>query len=232
MVRGGSRFTLASHITLGFCVISLCLLTATSARAAEDDDVLSERKLQKNSFAIRPKIGANWLIQGEWEKTYGEFIQGELGLKGTLGHFGLEVGLGGMGNDATVTVTGAGAGKREHDLRMLSLKLTGTYEFNPLAGVRGHEGEGNLYLGGGFGFYPVTEEVEFTPANPLALSTKDEIDGFGYGFHLVIGGEYFFARNFGLFAELQYGYTDFDREARSNTNINGFSTLAGIAVKF
>lgn len=232
MVRGGSRFTRVSQLALGFCVLSVVLLGATPARAAEDDDVLSERKPQKNTFAIRPKIGANWLAKGIYAKRYDELIQGELGLKGTLGQFGFEVGLGGMGNDTTITDGSLGAGKYAYDLRMLSVKLTGTYEFNPLAGIKGHEDEGNIYLGGGLGFYPITEEVKFTPTNPLALSSTEEIDGFGYGFHLVIGGEYFFARNFGLFAELQYGYTDFDREARGNANLYGFSTLAGLSVKF
>ena len=206
MVRSGRKFALVPHV-LSLCVFALI---GSAAWAAEEEE--EERNPQKNTFAIRPKIGANWIAKGDLKEAYGELIQGELGLKGTLGKFGFEVGLGGMGR-GSADLSGYSV-----DVRMLSLRLTGTYEFNPLAGIKGHVDEGNIYLGGGFGFYPIT----LAPAS----------DGFGYGFHLLIGGEYFFAKHFGLFGELQYGYTDFDMEQRGNINLYGFSTLVGLSVKF
>jgi len=214
MVRSGSKSALTS------CVLSLCLLAlaGSALRAAEEAE--EERNPQKNSFAFRPKIGANWIAKGHFKDRYGELIQGELGLKGTIGHLGLELALGGLSRDGDEKVAGPPSGKIDATVHMMSLKLTGTYEFNPLAGVKGHEGEGNVYLGGGLGFYPFTENIGV------------DIDGFGYGVHFVVGGEYFFGKHFGLFAELQYSYIDFDRESMKNMNLYGFSTLAGISIKF
>ena len=225
MVRSGPKSALTS------CVLSLCLLAfaASALRAAEG--ALEERKPQKNSFAFRPKVGANWIAKGHFKDRYGELIQGELGLKGTIGHLGLEFSLGGLSRDGDDKVGGPPAGKVDTTVHMMSLKLTGTYEFNPLAGVKGHEGEGNIYLGGGLGFYPFTENEDFTSTGG-GLTTHKDVDGFGYGVHFVVGGEYFFGKHFGLFAELQYSYIDFDRESMKNTNLYGFSTLAGISIKF
>ena len=144
-----------SRSALRVCLVCLCGLTAPTVVAQEDDEGVT-RKL--GTFAIRPKFGVDLIAKGDLKSPrsftnppldpsfkYTRLNYGELGLKGTYKHFGLEFALG---------------GKRRDLVKMGAIKLTGSYEFNPLAGLAGHEYEGNLYFGTGVGFYPLTIEVD------------------------------------------------------------------------
>jgi hypothetical protein len=231
-----------SAIALVLCVGFLNVYAA-DADLYDDEEELPK---QHNTFSIRPKFGANVLVNHGLKDTYDYLLHGELGLKGTFRHFGLECSLGGMYEDESESFSDPALPnfeERERDVTMGVIKLTGTYEFNPYAGLEGHEGEGNIYLGGGVGFYPYTEEFDLIDKmpnddeSPMLGSVKQaELDGFGYGVHVVIGGEYYFARSTSIFGEIQYTYIDIDLEGAQsfggNEKLFGFSFLAGLSLKF
>jgi hypothetical protein len=168
--------------------------------AGKGEPPLPEREM---TVALRPKVGGIFSIAGDLEKAFDSEVHAEMGVKGTFDHFGLEGSLG------TIRESGGG--------RITALKMTATFELNPLAGIKGHEKEGSLYLGGGFGYYP---------ASDVASHDWDE----GYGPHLVVGAEYYFNRVFGVFAECQYSYVLLD--PNRNIDLHAISVLGGISFKF
>ena len=200
------------------------------------------------SVALRPKIGGLYAFSGDIGDIFDDtaMLQAEAGIKGTFGHFGLEIGLATIrGEDGTVSFTDMVEDDGDGEVPTMSavnrsvgvdaqingFKVTGTYELNPLAGVTGHESEGNVYFGGGAGYYPTK------------LKAKADIGGFGlsegtahyhgYGVHVVVGGEYFFTKVFGVFAEVQYAFLNMDsRDDGDDLDMHGISGMAGFTLKF
>ena len=191
----------------------------------------AEGTTQKNSFALRPKAGGLFIVDGRLERHgFDTALQVEVGFKGTFSHLGFEVSLVG---DAAEETQDFGPDEKDRKLRIGGLKLTATYETNPRAGLKGRDWEGNVYFGGGLGFYPYTEKIDIVYSDPAkGRQHFEDQDGFGWGLHFVLGAEYFFIEHVSLFGEVQYSYIDFDREHRRNVNLYGISLLGGIAFKF
>ncbi len=220
MRRSGSPSMLLAGI------VAVVLLACGLARGQEE-----EGTSRKNSFALRPRAGGLFLVDGKLKKHgFDNAVQGEIGFKGTFNHLGFEVSLTGATAEETQDF---GPDEKNRKLHLGGLKLTATYEFNPLAGLKKHGGEPNVYLGGGLGFYPYTETIDIDYSDPaLGKVRAEEQDGIGWGLHFVAGVEYFFVEHVGLFGEVQYSYMDFDRQHRRNANLYGFSVMGGLSIKF
>ncbi len=203
------------------------MLVCTSGVSGANDDAWFSTK--PASLAVRPKMGEFFAISGDAADAFNGFLTGEVGLKGTFNHFGLEWSVGAMGsnwyNDRP----------KYFDPEATSgiMKVTGTYELNPLAGVPNRTDDmsafdlkdANVYVGGGMGYYPTW--VDYGKG-------ADDDDYFdGGGFHAVAGAEYFFQRHLGAFAECQYTFLSyrFDKDM-GDTDIHGISLLLGLTCKF
>lgn len=219
------------------CVVSLC-------------GVLSAGEVpvpQTNTVSIRPKIGGLYAFSGDLGDMFddGVMLQAEGAVKGTFGPFGFEFSLGTIrDNDGTATFTetvveDVGEGTVTSSMnrsvgvnaQLSSVKLTGTYELNPLAGVPGHEKEGNLYFGGGAGYYP--SKLKAKDGIPSLGMDSGNYYYNGYGVHLVVGAEYFFNKVFGVFAEVQYSYVNLAaKDDGDDLDLHGITGMAGFTLKF
>ena len=189
------------HYSLAAVIASV--LVVCGGLAAADGE---EKKDQKDmTVALRGKVGGIFVVAGKYADT-GETdaeLHAEGAIKVTYKPIGFEFGLGRLGSDAHFS----------------SIKLTGTYEINPLAGTKGHEKQGNVYLGAGMGYYPVSADCV-------------RYDGFGP--HAVLGAEYFFNRVFGIYLEAQYTYFYFKPkdDGFDSSDLHGISGLIGFSLKF
>lgn len=112
------------------------------------------------------------------------------------------------------------------------IKVTGTFELNPMAGVPERTDRmsafglknANAYVGAGMGYYPTKLEFD-------AINDDEYFDG--GGFHAVLGVEYFFHAHTGVFGEFQYTHLSyvFDKNM-GDGNMHGFSLLLGLSFKF
>ena len=196
--------------------VVLTLLVASMAPAGE-------AMLEQATFSIRPKVGVLLPFAGEWNDAFDEHFHGELGLKGTLDNWGLELSGGAFYGKETIT------GNDYSSVNGI-LKLTGTYEFNPLAARPGHDSPLNLYLGCGVGYYPSELSASLT-IDGIVVPGKQSYSGWGP--HGVIGGEYFLGETIGFFAEAQYTFTMFQIDAElRGLRLHAFSLLAGVAFRF
>ena len=218
---------LARHMrgTLAVCVIAAVFAASGAVDAAEPAG-------PEGSVAIRPHIGAMVSIAGDYDDYFNESFQGGVGVKGTFGNFGLEGSLGVIRSREDYTFSDVVdvdgelidvSYESDMDATLGALRITGTFELNPLAGLTGHEKEGNAYLGFGFGYYP-TEIAD----------ASDDVEYLGYGPHVTFGAEYFFNKTFGLFAEFQYSYImlDAERSSYKDLDLHGVSLIGGFSLKF
>jgi hypothetical protein len=206
--------------------------------------------VRRASVAVRPKVGGFFPLGGDWDDLFKEHAQFEVGMKGTFDHFGLEIALGTIRDTedivSRVLVPDPGGEPGDTILtdallevrgRIQAVKVTATFELNPLAGTLGHEKEFNGYVGIGGGYYPTTVKIrtseDVSQAIPELQLPKGKADFTGYGPHAVIGGEYFIDRVFGLFVEAQYSYILLDaNDTREDLDVHGVSVLGGFSLKF
>jgi hypothetical protein len=221
-------------------VLHLCVLVVGGGLAAAGEAPEAENP-QTTTVALRPKVGGLYAFEGDIGDMFDGMFQAEVGVKGTFEHFGLEFSLGTFRDDRGETSfipmpadpedPPLPERMAEIDAQMTMIRITGTFELNPLAGVKGHEKQGNAYFGVGAGYYPTRLKVsEAVPPLELMGGTN-KYDGFGP--HAVLGAEYFFNRVFGVFTEVQYTYLYMKSKGNADSlDMHGVSGLAGFTLKF
>ncbi len=206
-------------MTKGFCKQSV-LLWFFVCTCLQGTILLGQDSNRKDvSISLRPKVGPLFALEGDLSNVFDGLICGEIGLKGTYDHLGLEFSVGGMGDGDWRT--GTGDNFHAH-VSSGFMNLMCTYEFFPKAVINKKTGDVNAYLGGGVGYYP------------LDYDWKGKSHYYhGVGFHGIVGAECCLQKHVSTFFEYRYSTFLFDKGSSTETlDMRGSSVFLGLSFGF